>query len=283
MSPFSGMAGLTKNPLGILAIFLGVLYGIAGMLLGARADALTDWNETILTLLIFLFPFVSLGVFGWLVSRHHANLYAPSDFRSDSGFLASAKKASQKEIDKKIEQEATVIDGGELAGVSVEGKLIQGPATADTHSKQQASTASDRRAVVRQAESQVLDLLEADFDKLRKDVKFDTLSGRPVLIDAIGLKDDQFTLVEVITVRLRSTFETRVRDLALNLLSIEPSVRDARKTQVLVCVVWLEGQPNLIDQAIRRAKSIFKRVGLERVAVRQFVLSDDGIVQSLDS
>ena len=79
---------LTKNPLGIVALFISLIYGMCSLLLGITLERLTAVNETILISFIAVFPFVVLAAFLWLVIVHPNRLYGPSDFRTDESFLA---------------------------------------------------------------------------------------------------------------------------------------------------------------------------------------------------
>ena len=79
---------LTKNPLGIVALFISLIYGICSLLLGIGLDKFTPSNETILVSFIVIFPFVVLAAFLWLVIVYPNRLYGPSDFRTDETFLA---------------------------------------------------------------------------------------------------------------------------------------------------------------------------------------------------
>ncbi|EGR1837237.1 hypothetical protein H3C22_17295 [Vibrio cholerae] len=94
---------LAKNPLGIIALFIVLIYGIAGLVLGTSSNDLENYHKSVLIWFFAIFPFSVLFSFVWLVSKHHSKLYGPSDFRNDEGFL---KAATPKEQRDKLEQEA---------------------------------------------------------------------------------------------------------------------------------------------------------------------------------
>lgn len=78
-----GAKGLSRNPLGIIALFIVLIYAMA-----ATLTWMLDREERQpLIYFLVLFPLPVLGVFGWLVSRHGGKLYAPSDFRSEENYL----------------------------------------------------------------------------------------------------------------------------------------------------------------------------------------------------
>jgi lipopolysaccharide export LptBFGC system permease protein LptF len=63
-----------RNPLGIIALFIVLIYGFASLVLTFGANLQSEERLPIVWFLV-LFPVLALVVFGWLVSRHHAKLY----------------------------------------------------------------------------------------------------------------------------------------------------------------------------------------------------------------
>ncbi|MBV6325721.1 hypothetical protein [Duganella violaceipulchra] len=111
ISSFGATAkGLAKNPIGIIALFIVLIYGFAALTLGFNPK-LEFWERVPLVWFLVLFPVAVLALFGWLVSQHHEKLYAPSDFRTDDIFLKKSQisekreadfQASNEELDRKI-------------------------------------------------------------------------------------------------------------------------------------------------------------------------------------
>ncbi|MBI1905558.1 MAG: hypothetical protein HYS20_04845 [Rhodocyclales bacterium] len=62
--------GLARNPLGIIALFIVLIYGFASLVVGASSYLQPSERAPIIWFMV-LFPVVVLGVFGWLVSEHH--------------------------------------------------------------------------------------------------------------------------------------------------------------------------------------------------------------------
>ncbi|MCE2030180.1 hypothetical protein [Sessilibacter corallicola] len=103
---------LSGNPLGIIALFIVLLYGIAGLVLSSSANFLTQEERIPLIWLLVIFPFLVLFVFAWLVSQHHTKLYAPKDFVNDEAFLRALTPTEkqvkqQKEIEKFEEEDSS--------------------------------------------------------------------------------------------------------------------------------------------------------------------------------
>ena len=78
--------GLAKNPLGIIALFIVLIYGLAS-LVTAFANSFTASERLPLIWFLVIFPIVVLIVFAWLVSRHSGKLFAPSDFRNEENYV----------------------------------------------------------------------------------------------------------------------------------------------------------------------------------------------------
>ena len=78
--------GLARNPLGIIALFIVLVYGFAS-LVTAFAGSFTAAERLHLIYFLILFPVLVLIVFAWLVSKHSAKLFAPSDFRDEENYL----------------------------------------------------------------------------------------------------------------------------------------------------------------------------------------------------
>lgn len=71
--------GLSQNPLGIIALFITLVYGLAVLVVGF-GKGLDEASRVPLIWFMVIFPVLILGVFAWLVSQHHEKLYAPRDF-----------------------------------------------------------------------------------------------------------------------------------------------------------------------------------------------------------
>jgi len=84
---FGGIAkGLARNPLGIIALFIVLVYGFAS-LVTAFASSFTAAERVPLIYFLIFFPVLVLGVFAWLVSKHSGKLFAPSDFRNEENYV----------------------------------------------------------------------------------------------------------------------------------------------------------------------------------------------------
>jgi len=91
--------GLSRNPLGIIALFIVLVYGFAA-LVTAFPGSLQAADRTPLVYFLVVFPVLVLAVFAWLVSQHANKLYGPSDYKDESNFVtvvASLAAASARQ------------------------------------------------------------------------------------------------------------------------------------------------------------------------------------------
>jgi len=94
---------LGKNPIGVIALFLVLIYGIAT--LGTTSDALTADQRWVLVWFLVSFPVIVFGVFVLLVIFHHEKLYAPYEYRDERHFF---KKLSPEDQRARLDEEVDV-------------------------------------------------------------------------------------------------------------------------------------------------------------------------------
>ncbi|MBI3448907.1 MAG: hypothetical protein HY049_08345 [Acidobacteria bacterium] len=79
---------LSRSPLGIIGLFIVLIYGVAGLVLGFGGAAL-DCESVRVPLVWFLivFPTFVFTVFVWLVVKHQDKIFGPVDFGSAEDFI----------------------------------------------------------------------------------------------------------------------------------------------------------------------------------------------------
>lgn len=117
--------GLTRNPLGIIALFVSLIYGFACLVLSTSISNLENNIERLpLIWFIIIFPIVILIAFIYLVVNHHEKLYAPGDFRGDDAFIQTIdenkRKQRIKEEVKNLEASPKSNELEQVNGVTVE-------------------------------------------------------------------------------------------------------------------------------------------------------------------
>lgn len=185
------MKDLVKNPIGIIALFISMIYGFANLLLGATATSLTTDERFPLIIFIVLFPVVVLGIFYLLVSRHHGKLYAPGDYKDDKSFLRTLSPEEREQKLEKEAEEALPSEGEAPSSDEAERKTRPTPS--------QASPLNQIREELRQVEGLVVTKFEREFNqRAKRDVGVDDTGAN---FDALFDDGGRFTFLEIKTLR----------------------------------------------------------------------------------
>ena len=104
---------LSRGPLGIIALFIVLVYGLASLLITSGGDFAPAERLLLVCFLVF-FPILLLAVFAWLVSNHPGKLFNPNQFEEKPLVIALVKRRDRKAADivSKI-QEALATTGKE--------------------------------------------------------------------------------------------------------------------------------------------------------------------------
>lgn len=184
------MKDLVKNPIGIVALFISLIYGFANLLLGVTATALTSDERQPIIIFIVLFPVIVLGVFYLLVSRHHGKLYAPGDYKDDKSFL---RTLSQEEREEKLNNEIE-----ESLPVSEQSEKAQTSTTTQSASKP-ARTNAEFRQELQFVESMVISRFESEFNqRAERDIG---IGDTGINFDALFSSESSITCLEIKMVR----------------------------------------------------------------------------------
>lgn len=90
-SLYESAKSLARNPLGIIALFIVLVYAVASVVISlAKPEFYANpFHPAVLFLAIF--PLAVLVVFAYLVAKHHRNLYGPQDLKDESLFFGALK------------------------------------------------------------------------------------------------------------------------------------------------------------------------------------------------
>lgn len=87
MDFLKGAKDLARNPLGIIALFISLIYGFANLLLGVAAEKLTVAERWPLILFIVIFPILVLVAFYKLVPDYAHNSAGARKSLAGRGFV----------------------------------------------------------------------------------------------------------------------------------------------------------------------------------------------------
>lgn len=175
---------LARNPLGIIALFIVLVYGIAGLVLGVASSSLEASERQLLIWFLVVFPIVVLAVFFRLVTKHHVKLYAPHDFPDSDGFFRMLTPSEQRE---KLNQEIREIEA----------------ISSTTNSDEDVASELDRTGVSRELSSRQAWVLAEEFAIREIESEFDTSIQRNVslgsryVVDGILLDKGRIIVVEI--------------------------------------------------------------------------------------
>ncbi|MGN6519404.1 MAG: hypothetical protein ACTHK2_08280 [Dokdonella sp.] len=208
--------GLTRSPIGIIALFIALIYSLATALFGVAAGQLTEAERQPLIYFIVVFPVIVLGVFCYLVTCHHLKLYAPNEYPSEASFLKTldlkgAEKKLREEVSEIKSAVATAQSGEDSGGRATPGNNQNSDSATKDASSQNSAENDDawlgRRRPMEQFESPKVESLIVAATALgvrlaekETDKKFVTNVGLPrdkTVWDAGLLDGDTFVALEV--------------------------------------------------------------------------------------
>ena len=103
-SVFKGAKGLSGSPLGIIALFILLVYGFAALTFGVSLGNLGP-ERIIIVWFLVIFPVLVLLIFTYLVMRYHRHLYGPTDFVDQELFLRLQEQLVQKRQENNVLRE----------------------------------------------------------------------------------------------------------------------------------------------------------------------------------
>jgi hypothetical protein len=108
---------LSKSPLGIIALFIVLVYGFASLVVGASESIIAE-ERVIIVYFMVSFPVLVLAMFGWLVSKHHQKLYTPNDYKNPDSFFdvfvhGEKNKSKISKIDETITSQIEEVLGSQ--------------------------------------------------------------------------------------------------------------------------------------------------------------------------
>jgi hypothetical protein len=138
-----------RNPLGIIALFISLIYGFACLVVTSEA---ADFEYSLLAPLVWflvVFPVLVLVAFVYLVSKHHTKLYAPSDFKDENNFW---KPLTTAKINERLTDEAILIDENynesEISQETIQDDEVNNQVTVSVPSTSKVENDSNHKAII---------------------------------------------------------------------------------------------------------------------------------------
>jgi hypothetical protein len=230
-----GAKGLARNPLGIIALFVALVYGFASLLLGLSSSSLTSEERLPLVWFVVLFPVLVLAAFYRLVTTYHGKLYAPQDYRDDATFIQTLSAQQQA---ARLDNEAQLIQGTPetpstpIVPLSAPGASSPSAALGD-------QSVVELRSRLREADR--LGLLKVEVGRgllLQTQVAFG--EDKSVAFDGLYTSEKEYLVVEVKFLREPWISIQRLQEILHRALAAEALLRrrgDTRKFRLLIVFV----------------------------------------------
>ncbi len=238
---------LATNPLGIIALFIVLVYGIAGIVFGASAEYLAVNQKEIIVWFLVLFPILVLVVFAWFVTKHHTKLYAPKDFQDATTFLRTLSATEQKfRIDKEVDE---IVSDTKI----IEEKVSQLPERISLNQQER----SEIKKRVYLVEELVLRDLEIEYSvSIQRQIAF---GSRDISIDGMFAKEGAGYGVEIKYTR-RSLSKNSINQI-INISKYTSENFGWKKFNFIIAVVYEDLTDIKIKKEQERISRFFSEVG----------------------
>jgi hypothetical protein len=188
---------LARNPLGIIALFIVLVYAIAALVTGTGNLSPEDRRPLIYFLVAF--PPLVLWVFYRLVTGHHTKLYAPQDFQDKDGFFRALTPEEQKrKLEAAVKELVLSLPANEATSNSLDSSPSAVEISRTTPFRVRGREASFRKYYL--AESLAMRELEAEFGS---PIKREVAAGG-LELDGLFMRKGRPTVVEVKMVTTQS-------------------------------------------------------------------------------
>lgn len=248
-----------RNPLGLFALFVTAMYAVTAVVFKEGLYLLCGvWERRPIIWFLILFPVVILGIFVFLVVKHHEKLYGPRDYRSDDAFqrITMSKEKKRKEIQTLAASAMVSATSDSKEPIADENKAMAQDGVIDR--KTGATPTTERRPArsprvtmeeYSRIEALAVDWASREYDvPMERDVVLNDKSRR-CIVDALGSRDGVHFVVEV-------KYWLADRDLQPLFAGIDRFVSQARcfrrlSRSELVLIVVLDRKDSSVEDKIR--------------------------------
>lgn len=210
MSDFNNLLKQGKeyigNPLGVIALFVLLIYGFACLVLGVGAGGLESSHKTILIYFLVLFPVVILISFVYLVTKHSYKLYAPKDYKDEENYMETLdfiqmemrsnqkiKLLLQEEVEKVNKDEDTVGNSTGQAKVEVASAIEE-----INNNQLEYARIYSLKKKYELFEELALERIEEELGvEVKRRVGLENRADMGIGFDGIAIKEEQFFGIEV--------------------------------------------------------------------------------------
>lgn len=252
MGFLKGAKDFARNPLGIIALFISLIYGFASLLLDSSAEKLTEAERWPLILFIVLFPIMVLVAFYKLVTKHHGKLYAPGDFQDDRSFLRTLSPEEQEvRLEKEVKESFSQVKSDQIID-SIELTKQREPDNGNQTEREKRQEEHRRfRQELEKIEAKVIERIAEEYGaKAERNIG---IGGTDANFDAfLHSKEDRFTFVEVKVLRSPGPAMMMLDRLLYNAV-VADKFFESRFKLILAVVYYFE------DSELERVETFWRR------------------------
>lgn len=252
MEFLKGAKDFARNPLGIVALFISLIYGFASLLLNHSAEKLTEAERWPLILFIVIFPIMVLVTFYKLVTKHHGKLYAPGDYKDDKSFLRTLSPEEREfRLEKEVKESFAQLKSSQ-AGNAPETAKQNEPENNDQIEREKRREEHRRfREELEKIETSVIETIAAEHNsKAERNVG---IGGTDANFDAfLSSTADRFTFIEVKVLRSAGP-AMMILDRILYNAVVADKFFDSRFKLILAVVYYFE------DSELDRVEKLWRK------------------------
>lgn len=262
----------TRNPLGIIALFISLIYAIAALVLTFSNSRLSVNQNWTLVLFIVLFPVLILITFVYLVVNHHEKLYGPSDYKDENNFF---RYQNQEEQQKRIDESVQMLENEEKEpnpeetnfGIKNSGEKETNVESINNNKNINHELAS----FVFLIEEKVMRLLESEFNV---NISRQVALGSQFQCDGVALKPNETIIIEVKYTIKNRIHPNIIRQIVNNISQIPTNINNDRRFRYLLVFVSDRPIVNLINARSKIVNSINVCINVE---IRNYSLEQLGM------
>lgn len=241
----SNAKGFIRNPLGIMALFVSFVYGMACLVIDKGLEVFDTPNERLwLILFIVFYPVLLLLAFVSLIVYDPVRLYAPSDFRNERLFLEHVSGKTRKE---RMKEEVE-----EIVEAKEEEQQIDKSAEKNISVAEKEKRASDLMIKLQRVERASLLALNRKYGVELSQGAMIGKKKQPIYCDGYQYKDGIHYIAEVKYLP-NSTFSYlhRLLQTVYRMIAQLRELRILSICEIMVCVVYEKRNPEF-EQRVRK-------------------------------
>ncbi len=262
--------GLAKNPLGIVALFISLIYGFACLVLGIAANNLENNERLPLIWFLVIFPLIVLAAFVYLVIYHHGKLYSPLDFRYDRSFLETINK--DHKIAKEYDESQYVEEDTDQSIPSPPEKKTN---QKTSQIKPEVLEFNDFKSKYLKIEDSAIQQIENIYcAQVKRNVRIKGISRAE--FDGVIVKDDEIIFIEIKYVRsitMGSPIINSLRELANQVREFYMKGDIERKVTLLIFLVFDVTQLDFLFPQIDNLERELKQNSLNVIILKKHISS----------